>query len=69
MKYHIGEEVCAWTNGCERLLSGEVVLTEDERSLLEYYMNELTRKFLSRTASTQHPLPPLTETSSSQITA
>jgi hypothetical protein len=69
VKYHIGEEVCTWTNGCERLLSAEVVLTEDERSLLEYYMNELTRKFLSRTASTQHPLPPLTETSSSQITA
>ena len=69
MKYHIGEEVCAWTNGCERLLSAELVLTEDERSLLEYYLNELSRKFLSRTASNQHPLPPLTETGSTQITA
>jgi len=69
VKYHIGEEVCAWTNGCERLLSAELVLTEDERSLLEYYLNELNRKFLSRTASTQHSLLPLTETSSSQITA
>ena len=69
MKYHIGEEVCAWTNGCERLLSTELVLTEDERSLLEYYLNELSRKFLSRTASNQHPFPPPTETSSTQITA
>jgi len=69
VQYHIGEEVCDWTNGCERLLSTELVLTEDERSLLEYYLTEVSRKFLSRTASNQHPMPPLTETSSTQITA
>jgi len=69
VKYHISEEVCDWTNGCERLLSTELVLTEDERSLLEYYLTEVSRKFLSRTASNQHPMPPLTETSSTQITA
>ncbi len=69
MKYHIGEEVCDWTNGCERLLSTELVLTADERTLLEYYLNEVTRKFLSRTASNQHPMPLLIETSSTQITA
>ena len=69
MKYHIGEEVCDWTNGCERLLSTELVLTEDERRLLEYYLNEVSSKFLSRMASSLHPMPPPTETSSTQITA
>jgi hypothetical protein len=69
VKYHIGEEVCDWTNGCERLLSTELVLTEDERSQLEYYLNEVSRKFLSRTASNLHPMPPPTETSTTQIIA
>jgi hypothetical protein len=62
VKYHIGEEICAWTNGCERLLSMELALTDDERSLLEYYLNEVTRKFLSRAPSTQSAKPITVET-------
>ena len=69
MKYHIGEEVCAWTNGCERLLSADVALTDDERSLVEYYLNEVSRKFLSRALSKQHPIPLTGDTNSTRVTA
>ena len=69
MKSHIGEEVCRWINECERLLSTELTLTDDERSLLEYYLNEVSGKFLSRASSKQHPMPLTGETNSTQITA
>lgn len=44
---HICEEITAYTRACERLLSKEGTLTEDERSLLEYYVKELSREFFS----------------------
>lgn len=40
-------EVLAFTRACEHLLSTEVTLTEEERNLLEYYVKELSREFLS----------------------
>jgi hypothetical protein len=40
----------------------ELALTDDERSLLEYYLNEVTRKFLSRAPSTQSAKPITVET-------
>ena len=40
-------ELLAVTRACEHLLSIHVALTEDERSLLEYYIGELSRELLS----------------------
>ena len=40
-------EIALYVRSCEGLLSREGVLTEDERSLLEYYMNELSRELLA----------------------
>jgi hypothetical protein len=67
VKYHIREEIFACTNGCERLLSTDLTLSEDERSLLEYYVNEVSQKFLSPAPSTQYPMPFPSEPSSTQI--
>ena len=39
------QEVLAYTRACEHLLSRDMTLTEDERSLLEYYLQELSQKF------------------------
>jgi hypothetical protein len=47
LQHHIRDEVFSITRACERLLSTELKLTDDERSLLEYYMNELSREFFS----------------------
>ena len=44
---HLSVEITAFTRACERLLSQEGTLNEDERSLLEYYVNDLSREFLS----------------------
>jgi hypothetical protein len=43
---HVCQELTAFTRACERLLSKEGPLNEDERSLLEYYVNDLSREFL-----------------------
>ena len=43
---HVCQELTALTRACERLLSKEGPLNEDERSLLEYYVNDLSREFL-----------------------
>jgi hypothetical protein len=40
-------EVLAFTRACEHSLSIEMTVTEDERILLDYYVNELSREFLS----------------------
>jgi hypothetical protein len=50
---HVCQEIATYSRACERLLSKEGVLTEDERSLLEYYVNELSREFLSKGAVNQ----------------
>ena len=44
---HVCHEIAAYTRACERLLSKEGTLNEDERNLLEYYVKELSREFLS----------------------
>lgn len=44
---HVCQEIAVFSRACERLLSKEGTLTDDERSLLEYYVNELSREFLS----------------------
>lgn len=44
---HVCQEIAAYTRACERLLSKEGTLTEDERNLLDYYVRELSREFLS----------------------
>jgi hypothetical protein len=40
-------EVLAFTRACEHLLSIEMTVTEEERILLDYYVNELSRELLS----------------------
>ena len=59
MDYHIRDEIFACTRECERLLSSEMTLTENERSFLGYYLNEVSRRFLSATPSEQQSPPPL----------
>jgi hypothetical protein len=44
---HICREIAAYCRACEGLLSKEGTLTEDERSLVEYYVNELLQQYLS----------------------
>lgn len=40
-------EITTFSRVSERLLSKERKLTDDERSLLEYYVSELSREFFS----------------------
>ena len=49
------QEVLAYTRACEHLLSQELTLTEDERSLLAYYIQELSRKFFREHSSVDLP--------------
>lgn len=44
---HVCREIAMYVRSCEGLLSRERVLTQDERSLLEYYMKELSRELLA----------------------
>jgi hypothetical protein len=44
---HVCREIAAYCRACEGLLSKEGTLTEDEQSLVEYYVNELLREYLS----------------------
>jgi hypothetical protein len=44
---NLRREMRAYTRACEELLSVNGKLTDDERSLLEYYMNELSRELLA----------------------
>ena len=44
---HVRQEVASYTRVSERLLSQEGALTDDERSLVEFYVNELSVTFLS----------------------
>ncbi len=45
--HHVRREIALYTRACDRLLSKEGTLTEDERSLVEFYVNELSRELLS----------------------
>ena len=53
MNDQVCQEIAAYIRASERLLSREEKLTEDERSLLEYYVNELSREFLSSKPTVQ----------------
>jgi hypothetical protein len=44
---HVCREISRYVRSCEGLLSLEGLLTEDERSLVEYYMKELSRELLA----------------------
>ena len=44
---NLRREIQAYTRACEHLLSLDQQLTDEERDLLEYYLNELSRKYLS----------------------
>jgi hypothetical protein len=59
---HICAEITTFSRVCERLLSKERMLTDDERSLLEYYVSELSREFFSD-KQTSLGLPPSDEKS------
>ena len=40
-------DLLAFTRACERLLSRQVTLTEEERDLLDYYLKEMSHEFQS----------------------
>ena len=42
----VRQEIAIYSRACERLLSKKGTLTEDERSLVEFYVNELSRELL-----------------------
>ena len=44
---NLRREIQAYTRACEHLLSLHEQLTDEERDLLEYYLSELSRKYLS----------------------
>jgi len=48
-------ELLDFTRACERLLTKEVALTEDERELLEYYVNDMAREFLRDRSTVSNP--------------
>jgi hypothetical protein len=47
------QEVLAFTRACEHLLSRKPTLTNDERSLVEYYINDVTHEFMLNSYSTR----------------
>jgi hypothetical protein len=58
---NLRREILAYTRACEQLLSVDLKLSDDERSLLEYYLNELSREFLP-----EKPIVRVLNTDSSQ---
>ena len=43
----LSQDILVYSRACEHLLSTEVTLNDDETSLVEYYVHELSRKFVS----------------------
>lgn len=43
----LSQDILVYSRACEHLLSTEVTLNDDETSLVEYYLQELSRKFVS----------------------
>ena len=41
----LSQEILVYSRACEHLLSTEGTLNDDESSLVEYYIQELSRKF------------------------
>ena len=48
-------ELLALTRACEHLLSNGMKLTEEERNLLEFYVNDMVREFLSDRSIVSNP--------------
>ena len=48
-------ELIAFTRACEHLLSDGVPLTDDERRLLEYYVNDVVHEFLADKSIVSNP--------------
>ena len=48
-------ELLAVTRACEHLLSTDMQLTEEERNLLEFYVNDMVREFLSVRSIVSNP--------------
>jgi hypothetical protein len=44
---NLRQELLAYSRACEHVLSIKAELTDEERRLLEYYVNELPREVLS----------------------
>ena len=44
---NLRQELLAYSRACEHVLSIKAELTDEERRLLEYYVNELSREVLS----------------------
>ena len=42
----LSQEILVYSRACEHLLSTEGTLNDDESSLVEYYVQELSRKFV-----------------------
>ena len=53
-------ELLAFTRACENLLAKEVTLTEDERDLIEFYVKDMARAYLSDKAIGSPPHTPQT---------
>ena len=54
---NLRREIQAYTRACEHLLSLGEQLTDEERDLLEYYLNELSREYLSEKPSVRLRYP------------
>ena len=49
----LSQDILVYSRACEHLLSTEVTLNDDESSLIQYYVQELSRKFVSPGPITQ----------------
>ena len=52
----LSQDILVYSRACEHLLSTEVTLNDDETSLVEYYVQELSRKFVSPAPNMQKAL-------------
>jgi hypothetical protein len=43
----LSQQILVYSRACEHLLSTEITLNDDERSLVEYYVKEISREFIS----------------------
>jgi hypothetical protein len=53
----LSKDIIAYSRACERLLSTAVTLNDEEISLVEYYLQELSRKFAFPKATIQMSAP------------
>jgi len=51
----LSKEILAYSRACEHLLSTEITLNDDESSLVEYYIKEVSRKLVSLELTQQNP--------------